>query len=842
MAKQTIDELAVIITANSSRLAPDLNKAKKDFQKFAKDVEASMSGGPPPKPPDMRHVRQAAKDVAALRAQAREAATSVLGFVGKVAATAGTLVAVQAGLSGVAGAIDTVRDSVRAAADLEQTKLGFEVMLGDARRATEMVADVRRFAATTPFNTRDLTDATRQLIAYGINADQVMNDLKMLGDVSAAFGARLPIGDLTYLYGTLYAQQRAFTKDLYQFAGRGIPIWRELGRVTGKSGMELRDMVEDGRVGFEDVRRAFVAMTSAGGQFYGMTARQGQTVAGVIEQMSDAFDMLKIEFGQVVIEEFGIKQAAKDLQAFADRLRENSGEIRPFIKFVGDLAKAGAQVSYEFARAGVETARLNLSAYADALPGLREAAQQMKRILEDAAGFKLNEKDVIDVAFAFGKAMADATVGWGRQVADVGQAMTATVRWLVEGAREAKDTLREAADWLNSINNSLVVKVLKDPIRAPLRMVMDQVRFSVPEGRADGAPMQQPWDLAPPVPGLSPDRIRAEYRSLTAYIELQQALLSQALDDLAAGRGNAAAVHLRRDRLADAHRYRGEYVGRGFEGDPLDVSRALDAGNVPRIRGAAPPAPSGGFDGILRGLEDVFSKVRGWNAGNLRDDLERARVRAQEALALRQLGDAAREAATQLRGLPTGNPLHDLVAGAAALHPPGPPDRAAQSLATFSAGLGGPAGLFHVAPPPIPPDVDALRADIRRQYDPMVELGPYRAQLDQIQSRGLLGPNTDAMTNRAWRDRLTQVGGRFGIEPNGRYQLPEAAEVGTREDARIVTAWQMSGQKGNQQMTVDQLLQQILAVAQQQLAATQNIPNGLGAKMPQPKVVKLPGE
>lgn len=62
--------------------------------------------------------------------------------------------------------------------------------------------------ARTPFNLGDVSAGTKQLLAYGSEAGNVINELKMIGDVAS--GVSQPIGDLVYLYGTLQTQGRAY--------------------------------------------------------------------------------------------------------------------------------------------------------------------------------------------------------------------------------------------------------------------------------------------------------------------------------------------------------------------------------------------------------------------------------------------------------------------------------------------------------------------------------------------------------------------------------------------------------------------------------------------------------
>src|SRR5436190_1815690 len=93
-------------------------------------------------------------------------------------------------------------------------------------------------------------------------------------------------------------------------------------------------------------------MTLAGGRYAGLTARQSETFAGVREQLSDALQMGKIKLGKVLIDELGLKDAAKDLTKFVEGI--DASRIGPAVHFIGDLGRGVAQVASEFAKAAVQ--------------------------------------------------------------------------------------------------------------------------------------------------------------------------------------------------------------------------------------------------------------------------------------------------------------------------------------------------------------------------------------------------------------------------------------------------------------------------------------------------------
>lgn len=189
--------------------------------------------------------------------------------------------------------------AIKSAADFEQTRIGLENMLGSADKARVLLKDISKFAADTPFEFPELAQATRQLVAFGFSAEEAFDTMKQLGNISAAVGA--PINDLAYLMGTLRAQGRAFTIDIRQFAMRGIPIYEYLAKVLKVNTQQLTALIEEGKVGFPEVQKAFQLLAGEGGKWGDTMARQSKSLTGL-------FSTLKDVLGQTGRELIGITQ------------------------------------------------------------------------------------------------------------------------------------------------------------------------------------------------------------------------------------------------------------------------------------------------------------------------------------------------------------------------------------------------------------------------------------------------------------------------------------------------------------------------------------------------------
>ena len=202
---------------------------------------------------------------------------------------------VIAGAAGLAGA----GVLLKYAADAETLAVQFRVLTGSADKAAKVIASIQAFAAETPFESMEIGNAAKQLIAFGFSAENVVSELRMLGDLAS--GLSIPLGDIAEIYGKAKNQGRLFAEDINQLQGRGIPVMRELARQFGVTEAEVKKMVESGKVGFPDVQKAFESMTGSGGDFNGMMQQISQTTAGKFSTLVDNVKLLATAIGRILL-------------------------------------------------------------------------------------------------------------------------------------------------------------------------------------------------------------------------------------------------------------------------------------------------------------------------------------------------------------------------------------------------------------------------------------------------------------------------------------------------------------------------------------------------------------
>lgn len=199
-------------------------------------------------------------------------------------------------IGGVTALKNFVTELVNVRGQFQQLEIAFSTMLKSKEKADKLMSELVDIAAKTPFDLQGVASSAKQMIAYGSSAENVGDELVMLGNVAAGVGSQL--SEIAYLYGTLRTQGRAYATDIRQFAGRGIPIYEELAKVLGVTKDEVSGLVKEGKVGFKEVEQAFKNMTSESGIYYNLMQEQSKSLTGQLSNLGDAWDTMLNEIGK----------------------------------------------------------------------------------------------------------------------------------------------------------------------------------------------------------------------------------------------------------------------------------------------------------------------------------------------------------------------------------------------------------------------------------------------------------------------------------------------------------------------------------------------------------------
>ncbi|MBG8552359.1 tape measure protein [Hymenobacter sp. BT594] len=215
---------------------------------------------------------------------------------------------------------------------MEKANVNFEVMLGSAEKAREVLGGLKQFADTTPFEFPEVQEAAKKLLAFNTPASELKSTLRSLGDIAA--GVDAPIGEIAEIYGKARVQGRLFQEDINQLTGRGIPIIQELAKQFKVSDGEVKKLVETGKVGFPNIQKAFADLTSEGGKFSGLMEKQSKTLPGLLSTALDAVKGFATDIGTEIVQQFNLKEALASFGEFIAGLRQQFSALSPATKQV----------------------------------------------------------------------------------------------------------------------------------------------------------------------------------------------------------------------------------------------------------------------------------------------------------------------------------------------------------------------------------------------------------------------------------------------------------------------------------------------------------------------------
>lgn len=206
----------------------------------------------------------------------------------KLADVGGKLTAgITVPLAGATAAVGTF--ALKTASAAETTEISFTTMLGSEEAALSMMEELADFAAHTPFELSGLQTATRQLLAYGFTAEDVIPMLTAVGDATAALGTgQAGIESVTRALGQMQTRGKVSAEEMLQLTEAGIPAWEYLARAIGTDTAGAMDAVTKGAVSASEGIDAIVSGME--NDFGGMMEEQSKTVEGLFSNLSDAIE------------------------------------------------------------------------------------------------------------------------------------------------------------------------------------------------------------------------------------------------------------------------------------------------------------------------------------------------------------------------------------------------------------------------------------------------------------------------------------------------------------------------------------------------------------------------
>lgn len=179
--------------------------------------------------------------------------------------------------------------------EMESLQTSFKTLAGE-QIGGELFEQIKEYELHTTMIMQDLASGAQTMLAFNIPAQDVMQHLKAIGDIS--MGDSEKFKSLTLAFSQMSATGKLMGQDLLQMINAGFNPLQVISEQTGKSIGQLKEEMEKGAITTKMVQDAFHAAASEGGQFNGMLEAQSKTLKGAISNLEGAWQYMLNDIGE----------------------------------------------------------------------------------------------------------------------------------------------------------------------------------------------------------------------------------------------------------------------------------------------------------------------------------------------------------------------------------------------------------------------------------------------------------------------------------------------------------------------------------------------------------------
>ena len=232
----------------------------------------------------------------------KTSASGLSGALGSLGGSLGSLKGLTVAAAGGFAAMklkDYGQYALSTSAAFEQLAISFRVMTGSAQTGQELTDAIVELGAKTPMTAQQLSKAAQLLLSFGESAENIIPDLKLLGDITGGEVNRF--NQLSLAFAQVGANGRLMGQDLLQMVNAGFNPLQIISQKTGKSMGQLREEMSEGRISFQMVAQAMKDAASEGGRYFGLMEQQSQSLNGLLSTMGDTWEQVAKNIGDLFL-------------------------------------------------------------------------------------------------------------------------------------------------------------------------------------------------------------------------------------------------------------------------------------------------------------------------------------------------------------------------------------------------------------------------------------------------------------------------------------------------------------------------------------------------------------
>lgn len=232
-----------------------------------------------------------------------------------------------------------IKGGMKRAENIEQAKFMFQGLMKDSYKWADIEKDLMYAVKGTAYGMDDAAKAASSLYASGVKLTaqngKMGQSLRAISGVAAMTGSEY--SDIANTFTRVAGQGRVMAVDLNSLAAAGLNAAADMGRAWKKSEAEVREMVKNGEISFEE----FAAVMD---KFYGEHAKKAnETYAGAMKNMYAALSRLGAKFASEYLTNM------RDIfNALGPQIDNISKALQPLITIVNDSFKTGTKALVQF--------------------------------------------------------------------------------------------------------------------------------------------------------------------------------------------------------------------------------------------------------------------------------------------------------------------------------------------------------------------------------------------------------------------------------------------------------------------------------------------------------------
>lgn len=232
-------------------------------------------------------------------------------------------------------------------AAMEAYQNQFEALLGDADKASQLVADLQMLAKVSPLGMEGLANNAVSLLNTGTELADIIPTLEMLGNL--ALGDTNKMNSIVRAYTQILSKGQLMAQEMYQMGDAGVPI-REIMTLYGgeryADGSWYQEKMSDPtyKIMAEDMVAAFQLATAEGGKWHDYMFKMMDTWLGQTDRFGEegketlgAFMMPFFEMAKSEV----LPRLGESLGKFGTWVSENQGTLEKMADAVGQLITTG---------------------------------------------------------------------------------------------------------------------------------------------------------------------------------------------------------------------------------------------------------------------------------------------------------------------------------------------------------------------------------------------------------------------------------------------------------------------------------------------------------------------